>query len=263
MDLIGLLFGGSNVNSRFEQSMAYNKSAPSKDLLLPTDDYSFMVGTDLHLKGGATHLSRFLQMADQTDFKLIMGDLTQSQPEQYERLVDSLKLYPDPPFYPLIGNHDLYNDATNSYFQYFGTSVYSFSVTTPSAKDLYICLDSGNAGLGGKQLEWLTAILREERSSYRYCIILTHVNFFMPEDQPIDFVGQFDSQELYHLLDLFAKTSVTTVFTGHIHVVGQKLFRGVDYQMVATMREDYADKTEVKRVEVSASGLRVISCPVE
>jgi hypothetical protein len=120
----------------------------------------------------------------------------------------------------------------------FGSSSYSFSVTTPVASDLYICLDTGGGTLGPSQLSWLKELLINERPNYRRCVIVTHNNLFRIR-RTTSTTPQVE--ELSVLIELFAKYSVDMAITGHdhkknvvefggtVHITMDALKDGLDY----------------------------------
>ena len=114
----------------------------------------------------------------------------------------------------MIGNHDLYFDGWKQFYTHFGSTTYLFTVETPEASDLFICLDTGSGTLGSNQLEWLKNMLQEERPNYRKCVIFTHNNLFRIRHTTSTnpFV-----EEVRVLSELCLKHEIDMVITGHDH----------------------------------------------
>ncbi len=106
------------------------------------------------------------------------GDITTGRADDYNTLSDIRPKKNDIESFLTVGNHDLYFNGWKEFYARFGASVYYFTVKTPLASDLFICLDTGSGTLGEKQMKWLTKLLASERKKYRHCVVFTHVNFF-------------------------------------------------------------------------------------
>ena len=114
--------------------------------------------------------------AKSADGVLMIGDLCSGNEEDYDTLNAVINRYSHLPSLQLVGNHDLYFEGWQYFYNYFGSSTYYFSVSTPSDSDLFIMLDTGGGTLGDLQLEWLKNLLNTEREKFRNCIVLTHNN---------------------------------------------------------------------------------------
>lgn len=214
-DLIGLIYSTDGANARFEHSDEWNKAHPFKNLVVNGDEYQILVAADSHV-GGVSNLEVFLtesKKAENSAFVLV-GDITSGKKKDYLTLKNELPGYTEVPNFLMVGNHDLYFDGWKTYFDYFGSSTYCYTIQTNAATDLFICLDSGNGTLGNKQLAWLESVLAAGRSNYRNCIVFSHVNFFLNRHttsaNPL-------VNELYVLMDLFQKYKVDFVISGHDH----------------------------------------------
>jgi predicted phosphodiesterase len=180
-----------------------------------SENYQLLVAGDSHV-GGLVNFNKMLVEATKPENTalIMVGDIVTGKKEDYTVFKNTLPEFNDLPYFLMIGNHDLYFDGWKTYYDYFGSSTYYFTVDTPLNSDLYICLDSGAGTLGAKQLAWLKNLLSSERNNYRNCILFSHVNFFREHHtgstNPLE-------TELEVLLPLFAKYRVNMVIMGHDH----------------------------------------------
>ena len=215
-----LRFGWTDysVDQRFEDSRRYNEEHPTQNLSIDSDEYTFTATSDYHLHTDSVFLPKFFDYinSSQSIFVALNGDLYNSKEEfadfAYSALTNGIKI----PAYYTCGNHDEYF-GWNVYFSRWGSSTYSFTVTTPNHKDLYIALETGSSTLGAGQYNWLKEVL-SGREEYRYCIVFTHSNFTYQGLAN----GVFTQEETVVLLDLFAQKDVNLVISGHSHIENDK-----------------------------------------
>ena len=215
LDFSGVLYSPERVDDRFVQSDAWNQTHPFKTLTVNSENYQLLIAGDSHI-GGLVNFDKLVQEA-RTPGNLgfvIVGDIVTGKKVDYDRLKAALPDFSEVPYFFMVGNHDVYFDGWKTFYSYFGSSTYYFTVQTPTVKDLYICLDSGGGTLGGKQLVWLKNVLENERQNCRNCIIFSHVNFF--RDHHTGSTNPLET-ELEVLLPLFAKNRVNMVIMGHDH----------------------------------------------
>ena len=222
-----LRFGWTDypVDQRFEDSRRYNEKHPAQNLSIDTDEYTFTATSDYHLHTDSVFLPKFFDYINgsQSTFVALNGDLYNSKEEfadfAYSALTKGIKI----PAYYTCGNHDEYF-GWHLYYDRFGSSTYSFTVTTPNYQDLYIALETGSSTLGRGQYEWLLEVL-SKRDEYRYCIIITHSNITYQ-----GFLnGTFTQEETVVLFDLFAKNNVNMVISGHSHRENDLTIESVRY----------------------------------
>lgn len=243
-DLTGFFISPDTVNERFVQSEDWNSKHEPKQLEVATDHYTILLGGDSHI-GGTKNFNALLSEAKKPEnLALVMvGDLVTGRSEDYKVLSECLSDFQNVPYFMVVGNHDLFFDGWKTFYEYFGTSTYYFTVKTPTANDLYICLDTGTGTIGDKQLTWLMDILSTERNKYRNCIVLTHLNFFRNHNQlstnPL-------VTELYVLLDLFAKNRVNMVISGHDHVKAINEFGNTTYITLSALLDGNAQASYLK-----------------
>jgi len=239
LDFSGFFYSRERVNERFGQSMAWNSLNGSRDVISAGESYSFMTVGDTHV-GGTDNLDRALELASDTviSFLVHVGDLTTGKKEDYELFYEHVSTRLTAPFFPVAGNHDLYFNGWEHYTSYFGSSTYTFTVYTPSAADLFICLDTGSGTLGDRQLNWLKNILETTRQNYRYCFVFSHTNFFREHRTTST---NLLAEELHYLLDLFADTNVNVVVMGHDHRRSSETFGNTLYLTLDALEDGFAE----------------------
>jgi predicted phosphodiesterase len=237
VDYSGFFYSEASSNERFEQSMKWNESHPARDITVNSDSYTFLVAGDSHC-GHTDYLDFFIEKTavPEISFSILVGDMTSGQSYDYDTVYTHLARLDTKPYFPTVGNHDLFFDGWQSYMNYFGTSTYTFTVTSLSGKDLFICIDSGTATLGSKQMKWLKETIRNTRGNYRNCIVFTHVNFFRTHrvTSTVPLI-----EELYALLDLFADNSVDMVLMGHDHRRSVENFDATQYITLDALIDDF------------------------
>ncbi|MEI8272799.1 MAG: metallophosphoesterase [Paludibacter sp.] len=236
VDIGGFFFPADLIDSRFKQSEQWNSNHPFKQLTVISEDYQILVAGDSHIGGFAevshseglknfTKLVIEAQKPENTAF-LIVGDVVSGKKEDYDSLKAYLPDFNKTPYFLQVGNHDLFFDGWKTFYSYFGSSTYYFSIKTPTVSDLYICLDSGSGTLGVSQLAWLKNVLETKRANYRNCFVFSHVNFFRNRR-----TGSTNPlvDELYVLMDLFSTHRVNMVISGHDHVRSLNYFGFTTY----------------------------------
>ncbi len=253
-DLTGFLYSSAGVNKRFEESINHVSALSLKPAVEATDTnaYAFMAIGDVHV-GGTENLGLFLDKAAGGDalFFAIAGDLSTGKKEDMLVMKNFLNSHASVPYYPVTGNHDLYFDGWPSFIQYFGPSTYFSTVRCRDTSDLFIFLDSGSATLGKDQANWLKNLLKQERSNFRYCIIVTHTNLFRSRrttsTNPL-------VDELYFLMDLCIDYNIDMVITGHDHRHSEEQFGHTTFVILDALLDGYKYASYLK-LEVSEQGI--------
>lgn len=221
-EMRGFIASYESVNDRFDQSIDWNSHHPYKQITTQDDNYAIFAMGDSHV-GTTENLHIFFNDAIRTNAiaAVLVGDLTTGHTEDYQTFHQSIPNQDSLLTFPIVGNHDLYFNGWEQFHSLFGSTVYLFTVKTPQASDLYICLDTGSGTLGSNQLEWLKEILDTERSTYRHCVIFTHNNLFRirhtPSTNPL-------VEELHVLMELCVTYQINMVVTGHDHVKNDVTF---------------------------------------
>jgi 3',5'-cyclic AMP phosphodiesterase CpdA len=249
IDLGGFFLADSDVDDRFDWS---RKQPPPPPVTVTGNTFSFLAVTDTHYYRQTDSQPHFAELAAAVEggdlFLVVDGDLMQSGSADSHQLclsdIQSVGL----PFYPAVGNHDIYNDGWNLYRSTFGPSVYSLD-----CGDLrLICLDSANGTLGGSQYRWLQTELAAAPEPFT--LVITHANFFAAGPAALQ---QFtDYEEQYALMSLFERCGVDLVISGHAHYQDDRTINGVRYVTLETFHV-----TETPRVwyrfNVSPAGIEL------
>ena len=227
LDISGMVRSYDSVNARFEQSMEWNAAHPYREIIVTDDDYTILSMGDSHV-GGTINLDIFYKdaKAKKSAAVVLVGDLTTGQAEDYDVFHQHIPNQDSLPSFFIAGNHDLYFNGWHQFYSRFGSSTYFFTVETNTAKDLFICLDTGGGTLGTRQLSWLSEILQKIRPEYRRCTVFTHNNFFRNRRTSST---NPQIEELRVLIELFTKNHVEMVITGHDHVHDVQLFGNTTY----------------------------------
>lgn len=215
LDLKGFLGTSEAVNHRFQSSMEWTVLNQEYEITVDSTAYTFLVGGDSHV-GTIINIEKMLQIAVAQGALAVSvaGDVTTGREEGLIRTDSLFRKYPEVAKFIIPGNHDLYFNAWERYFELFGPSVYTLRVISGEEADLFVFLDTGSGTVGLEQFTWLESLLEEESESYRNIIIITHLNFFRNR-----MTGSTNplNEEVMTLLDLFAEHSIQLVIQGHDH----------------------------------------------
>ena len=237
LDMRGLIISYESANQRFDQSMDWNFENPFKEITVTVEDYTIYVMADCHV-GGTKNLDFFLDEAIQNNVvaAVMAGDLTSGHAEDYNTFQQHLPGQELLTSFQIPGNHDLWFDGWKHFYSLFGSSSYLFTVKTPDASDLYICLDTGGGTLGSNQLDWLKDILETDRPNYRYCILFTHNNLFRirhtSSTNPV-------VDELQALIELCIKHQIDVVVAGHDHLKNEVILGNTIHITMDALKDDF------------------------
>lgn len=222
-------------NQRFIQSMDWNNAHSYREIIVQEDDYMILSMGDSHI-GGTNNLDRFFTIAKTKNVTAVVmaGDLTTGQEKDYKVFEEHLPSQDSLASFSVAGNHDLFSNGWNEYYSRFGSSSYHFTIKTPNATDLFICLETGGGTLGTRQLEWLTNLLHTSRKGYRNCFVFTHNNILRPRhtDSTNPLV-----EETGALLTIFAEYQVDMVITGHDHKQDATVFGITTYIIMDALKD--------------------------
>ena len=246
LDVVGMVATRSeSADERFAQSMEYNRQHGYKTVYVPTDEYQLYVMSDTHIDFSTNNLDQFVSdyLSDPhaAPFCLHLGDLINAV-NHYDTCYAHIARIWDgtgDTCFVTVGNHDIYFNQWHIYRDIWKTSCYWFEAVTPTAKDLYICLDSSDGTLGRAQRKWLEEILQEKgKQGYRHIIAFTHTHFFKI-DKSQGHTSNFALEETYELCDLFARYGVELVLQGHSHSRNLTTFKGVTHLRVDALEDHY------------------------
>ena len=245
VDWLGFVYTRSDdADARFARSMEYNAKAGYASLTVPDDNYRVYIATDAHVTAKESrNLDRFVNdlLADETaaPFWINLGDIVndKGQMDVFESHIAPLGAAGLKHF-PTAGNHDIYFGEWEDWVSRFHTATYWFEVITPGrGKDLFLCLDSAGGTLGHDQHAWAEEILTGSKGKYDHITVFTHTHFWK-RDNSQSTTGNFSLEETYDLADLFARTGVEIVLTGHDHGAETTVFKGVRYESLESLMQD-------------------------
>ena len=244
---IGGLFYSSDVDSRFRKKNSLpGFTAPP---LANGDNFKFIVISDTHYyKKQPGYLKKLeaLRLALGFEFVVITGDIVQNGKESAYNLVKNDIGNLLVPVYPVIGNHDIYNNGFNIYKKVFGRSIYDFSLSDT----YFIFLDTANGTLGPLQKNWLESSLKSSRQDNIF--VFSH---YSPTDKEFQSATAMPyPEESYYLYDLFDRYNVDYFFCGHLHHYERLNIRGVEY---ININAAHADNNSALLVSVNKTSITV------
>ena len=227
-DVTGLIAGTSEgVEKRAEYSLSWNEANGFQTIISSQDDYQLCIVGDTHF-GTSENFAKVEAVAENSTLAIVVvGDISTGKKDDYQKAAE-LFANSTSKIIPVIGNHDLYFGGWQYFKEYFGSSMYYFEVQTPAAKDLHICLDSGNGTLGKTQTNWLKDVFSTKRANYRHCFVYSHTNMYRSNwsQSPS---SNMPLEETYRLMDLFSKNRVNAVIMAHDHSREEIVFNKVQY----------------------------------
>ena len=182
------------------------------------------------------------------------NDPAQLDDDDYYFYSDGEKLIPFEqlqfPFYPVVGNHDITHNGWALWSNIFHSSFYQVGiiVLTDLEKgemvlDRLIFLDSASGTLGREQVDLIeqgTLDAKEIEKEYgvktRNTFVFSHTNIFRPRS--VEFASTFPREEMFFLLDKFAKWNANIVFLGHVHKWDEQVVNGIEYLTLDSMCEE-------------------------
>lgn len=244
LDFKGSAITYTDIDERFDTSIAWNAANVSRNISISDENYTFFISSDNHL-GGTKNINKMYAAAikEHANAVIMVGDNCSGNKIDYDTLASVVHSYNSMPTYLVVGNHDLYFEGWQYFYNYFGSSTYYFSVTTPSDSDLYIMLDTGGGTLGELQLKWLKTLLSSQRDNFRNCIILTHNNIIKSRFTISTLPMQ---EEVKVLLDLFLKHKVNYCITGHDHKYDTFTFGNTNYVVTDALLDGYKNAAYLK-----------------
>lgn len=227
LDFSGMVITYDDVDERFKQSMAWNETEGPLSQQHNSDEYTLYVISDSHL-GSTKNIQMLFQSAqnENIDGVIMNGDLCSGNKEDYETLKTVIEAYPSITTYPIVGNHDLYFEGWEYFYNYLGSSSYYLEINTPEASDLIVMLDTGGGTLGTLQFDWFQDLLQSKRSNYRYCTVFTHNNILRSR-YTISTLPM--SEEVKALMELFLEHKVDYCISGHDHKYDNFTFGTTEY----------------------------------
>ena len=245
LDMKGMFSpNGPTVETRFEQSMAYNALRGEMHLNMQSDDYTIYMCSDSHITRkthkNLDYLMDQYKAAAAPKLALHLGDLIDAQKNipcadsivhfAGQTVNDTLFITP--------GNHDIYFKQWDIYCSYFKSSVYWFDTRNGDKKlDLFICLDSAEGEIGVSQMNWLRTLLQQKsQEGYRHIIVFTHTHLWKL-DASQGHTSNMALEATYELTSLLSQYGVEYVWSGHQHARQLVQFKGVTYMVLNATKD--------------------------
>jgi len=249
VDLAGL-FISTDLDERLKEKDNF-RYLTTEDISSVSGSYSFIVMTDTHVKNGnISDLKKIQSAITSTGAKFVvnLGDISQNGKEEDIKAVTEYTKTLTPistPYYPVIGNHDIYFGNWSVWKEYIGSTRYKVK-----GGDFYLfILDSANAFIGKAQTDWLERELKNIPAGNKV-FVFTHSDFFVQDKIKI--------QQTYDLAERARIMSILTndgkckiVFMGHSHERVEKEFGGIKYVSI----EDYESTRVYCIVTVTPTGV--------
>ena len=251
LDVAGMFSpNGPTVQTRFEQSVAYNATRGEIHLEMGADDYTIYLCSDSHITR-KTHrnLDYFMHQyraAASPKMALHLGDLIDAQ--KNFPCADSILHYAGQTINDTIfltpGNHDIYFKLWDIYRDFFKTSVYWFDTNNGTKKlDLFICLDSAEGELGAAQMNWLRELLAQKsQEGYRRIIVFSHTHLWKLDGSQ----GHSSNMALeatYEFTSLLSQYGVQYYWCGHQHARQEVHFKGVTYMVLNATKDEESQQS--------------------
>jgi len=203
-------------------------SAPPVSVSLSDpENYSFAVVGDLHILGGDTARTRKIltQAAAENDaFVIFLGDIVDkgdlSDVVAFRDVITELNWTGRA--FPVLGNHDIFNDGWTHYRALNGPSRYTVDIGNLR---LYV-LDTADGTVGAMQREQLEAELASEGGP-ALRVLASHYLPMIPEQRT--YLKLADDTEALRLMKLAAASHVKAWFGAHYHSYVTGTIEGVDY----------------------------------
>lgn len=205
------------------------------------DDYEFIVVSDTHIDTSATEFAWIKNHLGAAKFVVVTGDVTgdgtPGQIRQFIGAANSLGV----PCYPILGNHDIYEDKARPWRELIGSSTYRVD----SGNTSLFLLDNANGYFGADQLDWLEDGLGSAR---RHIFVFAHENFFTTATEDAEQIT--DLRERALVLSLL-RGRCEAVFMGHLHKRLINEYGGTRYIML----ENFDADEMFCRVRVTNAGI--------
>ena len=237
--LIALLFSGGassdqvDVDERFRLSSAIE--SPYTNILKGSYQYSFVFCGDPHMQSEGDGFFPELDNAireNKVNFVIFGGDLTflgrEAEYKNFLKNANSLTV----PSYPALGNHDLYNSGWSYYWEYLGSSSYSFC----GGNAKFIVIDSASGEIGEEQMRWIGRELKANTQPLLF--VISHMPLYGGQHSLYEFPRSEDRDEL---IKLFEKYEVDYVLEGHYHGYVDMTVNGVRYITSGSFSEGLLD----------------------
>jgi 3',5'-cyclic-AMP phosphodiesterase len=234
----------SEVEGRVRDSRSMPIAQPSSAAISAPGPFSFLVVGDPHFGAsfgpGTEVLDAFAALARSQDaggkpyaFVLSLGDDahdgTRAEFESFAAWASTLRDSNGAPmqWYSAIGNHDLYNGGWSSFRKYIGPSSFRLSA---GGYSIYV-VDSGQGTLGDYQIGELK---KEFAADPKPKIVVCHYAVYA-DAEVLYYYRLSNLREVAELLDLFARSDVRLIISGHWHYLVHESLGPMDEWLVESL----------------------------
>ncbi len=233
----GAILASSKPHERFSRSEELTKEFTHelelRFLANPIDEteFSFLIVTDTHYGENETPLLRVHKYWKQKPYDLLVvaGDITQrgteSEWEEFER--DRATLGTE--LYLAIGNHDLFNDGEERFYNHFGPTHYVQQIGDITL----IFLDTGNGVIAKDEKSWYVNTLEK----YRNTKIITITHYSVITEYVQNLVALPNPDEFYWIASVNAHYGVKAMVAGHLHTNLYESLKGVNYYTITNLAD--------------------------
>lgn len=222
------------LGSCVSQTVPSERTAQSRELTPPRNTvaladsrhFTFAAVGDLHVGSRDTsRLQRILSAAaaEGDAFVALLGDIVDKGGRDDFLAVQSAITAGgfDGKAFPMLGNHDIFNDGWANYKTVFGPNYYKFVV----GNSTFFALDTADGTLGEEQLEWLEQELAGTPTENIF--FLSHYLPVIPGQRT--YLKLADQSEALLLMKLALNKSVDAWLGAHYHSYIQESIDGVKY----------------------------------
>ena len=211
VDITGL-FASNDLNTRLKEKNNFMFLENSERNLSFGNDYSFIVLSDIHIKGADSWGLEKLKtvIADskgEIKFVVVTGDITQGGEKEdikeFIRVARSFGI----PCYPVIGNHDIYFNNWHFWKDLIGSTSYKINGNGTTL----LVLDSASSYFGKDQIDWLEKEIKNVKGR---AFVFSHCNIFDDYQPNLQQVTNMD--ERARLLSVL-QNKCDIMFMGHSH----------------------------------------------
>jgi 3',5'-cyclic AMP phosphodiesterase CpdA len=245
-------FGLHGPQFRFSENMNSSLTLPGNIDPPGLNQFSFAILGDTHIGNPAGGVLKDALSSAKTQgdaFVLVAGDLTDNgdigQYRQFQTLFSDAGL----PFRAAMGNHDIFFGGWDQWKAEIGRSIYSFNADNVHV----VILDTANGMLGRDQINWLKQDL--ESATQVHKVVMTHYPVWNGRFASI--FRMSSDEETAIVKDLFVRTGVRLVVSGHFHGYDEVTIGGVKYVVTGAANNllDPGQRRHFLRVRISDSAL--------
>lgn len=247
------IIGSESADKRFKENENYSNHPTPQ--IKDTNNFSFLVISDTHYYKNNWNFGKRLNVLRQqynAEFLIVNGDISQSGREkEFNLFLNDMKNY-DGIIYPVLGNHDVYNNGSQVFGKLLGKFIYSIDIENIR----FIFLDTSTGTFGKKQKDWY----QNKLSCNKKIIVFTHYNLITGIVQEL--TSMSNAEDEYYFFNINDEYNVEYVFSGHLHKNNKKEIRGVKYQTITTL-QNKKDSVLLVSIRENTINTKLLNLPKE